>query len=97
MITEPVSINGISLPPEDFQTIVKELDNRRRHYHVRARDAKNAGIQQSESRKAGRLDELLKLIAYATGTADPSDERLDERRQAKAREKQHRHRHRVSP
>lgn len=90
---EPVSVNGLPFEPEDYHRIVVELDNRRRQYHVRARDAKTLGTQQAEAAKAEHLDQLIRVLTYAGKMVDPDDARTEENWKAKAREKRWRKRH----
>lgn len=85
VVSEPVSINGIPVPYEDVQTIIKELDSRRRTYHANARSAKTLGTQQAEARKAEHLDSLIKFLSYVAGAEDPSDVRISKRRSQEIR------------
>jgi hypothetical protein len=83
---ESVSVNGVSFAPDDFSLLLRELDGRRRQYHTRAHKAKSEGARAAEAQKASRLDELIRVLCYATGAADPSDERVAERRRQRWRE-----------
>lgn len=93
VVSEPVNVNGVPVPYEDVETIIKELDSRRRTYHANSKSAKTLGTQQAEARKADRLDSLIKLLSYVAGVQDPSDVRISERRSQEIREADYR-RHR---
>lgn len=83
---ESVSVNGVSFPPDDFGLLLRELDGRRRQYHTRAHKAKSEGARAAEAKKAQRLDEVIRVLCYATNAVDPSDERVAERRRKHWRE-----------
>jgi len=85
-LLESVSVNGVSFAPEDYATILLELDGRRRQYHTRAHRARSEGARLSEAKKAARLDELIRVLCYAANVPDPNDERIAERRRRRWRE-----------
>lgn len=84
-MSDAVTVNGIGIPRADFEEVVmKELDRRRRHYHVRATQANGEGARLADTSKAKRMDDVIQVLSYAVGAADPSEERLEERRRKKA-------------
>ena len=85
--SEFVSVNGVSFSREDWRRIITELDGRRRQYHSRAARAHSTGASKAERTKGARLDELIRLLCYASNMTDPSDERVAERRRERSREK----------